>query len=111
MPKLKTILKLLVIVLLGLLTSACATSYKIEGVSDFTQVELQTDDKIIVTTKDNETVSMTIVKIDDEYLYGEFKSEVVKKENIKEMELSRFYSGKLLFGFLGLLLFSSFFSG
>jgi hypothetical protein len=111
MTKLQYILKILIILILASLMISCATFHKIDGIHDYTQIELQIGDSVKVTTKNDEIIDMVIAKTDGKYLYGEKKDVVVKKEDIKSLELSRFYPGKILFGFLGLILFSIFFSG
>ncbi|MDX1811586.1 MAG: hypothetical protein R3240_06535 [Gammaproteobacteria bacterium] len=104
-------LKKMLIVLLVLLISSCATFHKIEGVSDFSAIELQQDDTVHITTKEGETVNMIVEKTDADYLYGTTEGVVVKKADIESMELSRSYPGKYFFAFIGLMMFSFFFSG
>lgn len=102
-------LKLMIIVLLALFATSCATFHKIDGVSDFSQIELQADDVVKIETKTGEMVNLTIQKTDADHIYGQ--NSVVKKEDIKSLELSRFNSGKIYFTVIGLLLLSLLFSG
>lgn len=105
------LLKIIAILIIVLPILSCATFHKIDGVVDYTQIELQVGDSVKVTTKNNENIDMIILKTDDNYLYGEKKGIIVKKEDIKSLELSRFYPGKIPFAILGFLLFAIFFSG
>ena len=103
------ILKLLFILLLAIFSTSCTTFHKIEGVSDFSPVELQKDDVVKIVTKSDEKYELTIIKTDADHIYG--KNSVIKKEDIKSMELSRFNPGKIYFSIMGLLLLSMLFSG
>jgi len=103
--------KLAVVMLIVLHLSSCATYHRIDGVSDYTQLVLRTGDSVKVTTKNNTKVDLTIQKTDSEYLYGEDEGVVIKKSDIRSMELSRSESEKYYGIFLGILALSFMFSG
>ena len=104
-------MKLLCLALLSLGSLSCAAYHTLNGITDYRQLELQRGDSVIITTKDNEQVRMSIKKSDADYFYGEDDNKKVKKDNIQSMELSRFYPGKIYFSLIGMLLLSFFFSG
>ena len=104
-------LNILLIIILFLGTTSCATFYKLEGISDFNQLELQEGDSVIITTKDEERIEMIVKASDTTYFYSKKEDVRVRKDDIQSLELSRSYPGKLHFSIIGLLLMSFFFSG
>ena len=105
------VIKLLLVTLLSLVTLSCTTFHRLDGIKDYSELKLQQGDRVIITTKDNEKLKMSIKSSDEKYFYGEDNVKKVRKDNIRSLELSRFYPGKIVFPLIGLLLLSFFFSG
>lgn len=93
-----------------LLLSACSTMHKVEGLSDYSQVELQVGDKVKAKMKDGTSIELTIKSLDTKYFYGKDDLKI-KRNEIKSLEFSRFDSTMFSISLIGFAIFAVLFSG